>query len=318
MQEESKIYVYLKGSYYDCITSKGLDEREQLLAKALGETSIEEVIKNKFNNNREEYEKGIQEDTGLPYEIGLNSMLVGRKVISDEEYATYYIENGLNLKTDEEKEKEVINLIKEIDKEDITIEELRESINEQVNSGEYSTETECLDWTIWDYYNENELLKLKLITPRGEEKDLSYSVQDYFYEFNILGNINYISNDNTVKFIAKNHRGKTAELIIPIKMRGEWKTFKIKISDSDIRKYAFIEGQTWEEFIGNNMSTESGNYISKREDGSTFENYSKDIRYYNEEIYTWVGINTETGFNQVVPTDKIIADTVYEVEEIRR
>ena len=125
VQEGSQIYVYLKGSYYDYIASKKLDEKEQLYAEKLGEASIEEVIKNDFNNSREEYEKTIQEKTGFSYELGLNSILVQERIISNEEYGLYYTENVLNLKTDEEKEKELMKLNKEIFGMDKNIEEMR-------------------------------------------------------------------------------------------------------------------------------------------------------------------------------------------------
>ena len=82
VQEGSQIYVYLKGSYYDCIASKNLDEKEQLEAKACGKTSIEEVIKDNFNNSREEFEQAIQEETGFSsYEMALNVSLVVEEVI---------------------------------------------------------------------------------------------------------------------------------------------------------------------------------------------------------------------------------------------
>ena len=276
VEEGSQIYVYLKGSYYDYIASKDLDEKEQLYAEELGEASIEEVIKNDFNNSREEYEKTIQEDTGFPYEIGLNSILEQEGIIGEEEYGTYYIENVLNLKTDDEKEKEVINLVKEINKEDITIEKLREIINEQVNSGVCSTETEWLDGAIWNCYIKNGLLELNLITPNGEEQDLGY-IQNGISEFNITGaNIDYISENNTIKFTVKNYRGATSELLVPINA----KTFKIRISDTDIRTYKFIDGQTWKEFIGDSVKTQM-------KDGSFYlSRYG--IEYYCE------GINRES------------------------
>ena len=265
VQEGSQIYVYLKGSYYDYIASKDLDEKEQLFAEELGEASIADVIKKNCNNSREEYEKTIQENTGFPYEIGLNSTLVQRTVIDKEEYTTYYIENVLNLKTDEEKEKEFINLIKEIDKEDITIEELRKIINEQVSNGNYTSTTEWLNVFIWDIYTEEGLLELNLITPNGEEQDLGY-IQNYISEFNITGaNIDYISENNTIKFTAEDYKGRTSELLVPVNI----KTFKVKISDTDIRTYKFIDGQTWEQFIGN-----SGEKTTN--DGSLFVIYGND------------------------------------------
>ena len=334
VQEGSQIYVYLKGSYYDYIASKDLDEKEQLFAEELGEASIADVIKKKCNNSREEYEKTIQENTGFPYEIGLNSMLVQRKVIDKEEYTTYYIENVLNLKTDEEKEKEFINLIKEIDKEDITIEELRKIINEQVSNGNYTSTTEWLNVFIWDIYTEEGLLELNLITPNGEEQDLGY-IQNYISEFNITGaNIDYISENNTIKFTAEDYKGRTSELLVPVNI----KTFKVKISDTDIRTYKFIDGQTWEQFIGNSgeKTTNDGSLFLTYDTGeivlrineSTLT-YSKlnvrnsikiasldktkikvaDINY---KIYG-VWIRNENNLVMVKPTDKIVSNTVYEV-----
>ena len=308
MQEESIIFVYLKGSYYDYISSKSLDERENLFAKMVGKNSIEELIKDEYNNDRQSYESTVKANYPS-YEIALNSSLVEEGAINEEEYATYYIENILNLKTDEEKEKEVIRLAKEIE-EPISLEELRKIINEAVSNGGYTSDTEWLNEKIWDCYNENGFLKLSLTKPNGEKEELTYGMQNYWCAWNALYYINYVSNDNTMQFSAEDYRGKKAELIIP--MNSEWKTFKIKVSDSDIRKYGFIEGQTWEEFIGNNMTNSNGYYISKREDGSIFQNRSRGIRYNNMGL----GINTGTSSYGVLPTDKIISDTIYEINPI--
>lgn len=337
VQEGSQIYVYLKGSYYDYIASKKLDEKEQLYAEKLGEASIEEVIKNDFNNSREEYEKTIQEETGLPYEIGLNSILVEEDVVGEEEFAKYYIKNVLKLKTDEEKEKELIRLVKETG-ENITIEELRKIINEQVSNDNYPSTTEWLDIRIWGWYLEEGLLELNLITPNGEEQTLSYIVQDYGYRCDITDNIDYISNDNTIKFIAEDYKGRTSELLVPV--NANIKTFKVKISDTDIRTYKFIDGQTWEQFIG------SSGY-KKANDGSFFTFYDNEIILkINEatlidskinvknstkvasldktkikvaEIHYklyYICIRNGNNLVRVQPTDKIVSNTVYELETV--
>ena len=315
VQEGSQIYVYLKGSYYDCIASKNLDEKEQLGAKACGKTSIEEVIKDNFNNSREEFEQAIQEETGFSsYEMALNVSLVVAEVISWDEYGIYFIENVLKLKTDEEKEKEYIKLIKELANQDITIEELREHINEEVSNGNYSSNTEWLNEFIWSAYDSPSgtrgILEVKLIKPNKEEQELSYGTEkSYISEFNITtgDSSNYISENNTIKFTVKNHRGETSELLVPVNLN--LKTFRIKISDTDIRTYKFIDGQTWEQFIGNSENKykiDSGVFWFKSDTvlfgiAETFEYYCICIRNENNLVI-------------VHPTDKIDSNTVYEIE----
>lgn len=350
VQEGSQIYVYLKGSYYDYIALKKLDEKEQLYAEKLGEASIEEVIKNDFNNSREEYEKTIQEKTEFSYELGLNSILVQERIISDEEYGLYYTENVLKLKTDEEKEKELIKLNKKIYGMDGNIEEMREILKKEAEEMKVSY-TDILSFYIFDVHiNEfcdlwdGENLRVRVMLPNGGESIIAYTERfandgtEYISEFNIAEtNTDYISENNTIKFTAEDYKGRTSELLVPANA----KTFKIKISDTDIRTYKFIDGQTWEHFIGSSkeIKTSDGSIFLTYDTGeiglkineSTLTNSKLNVKNSTKiasldktkikmaeihyKVY-YICIRNGESLVRVKLEDKIIPNTVYELEEL--
>ena len=67
-EKNGEIRVYCQGDFYDFVTSKSKDEKEQGLAQELGKANIDELIAEKYNNNRNTYEKAMIELANNLYE----------------------------------------------------------------------------------------------------------------------------------------------------------------------------------------------------------------------------------------------------------
>ena len=176
----------------------------------------------------------------------------------------------------------------------------------------------------------NKLFTVDIITPNGESVEIYYAPiksgksYDCIYAYPISQNGNYT-------FKATNSKGRSSEITVPVNLdESKIKTFTLEISETETKTFSFVEGQTWEDFIG-----ESRIVII---DGVKFTNE----RDYN---YIEIDINQTTGFIQsgvkvasltsntikiamqvetpklyikngdsktkVLPTDKIVADGVY-------
>lgn len=175
------------------------------------------------------------------------------------------------------------------------------------------------------------LLTVNITTPNEDNIELYYAPiksgngDDCIYSYQISQNDNYT-------FKATNSKGRSCEITVPV--NDYIKTFTLEITKNgsqtvtETKTFSFIEGQTWEEFIG-----ESNKMII---DGVEFKCNYDDIRvslnstigYYKTQIkIASLNLNTikigevdnrpilhiKNGENKtkVLPSDKIVANGVY-------
>ena len=67
-EKNGEIRVYCQGDFYDFVISKSKDEKEQGLAQELGKANINELIAEKYDNDRNAYEKALIELVNEIYE----------------------------------------------------------------------------------------------------------------------------------------------------------------------------------------------------------------------------------------------------------
>ena len=168
------------------------------------------------------------------------------------------------------------------------------------------------------------LLTVNITTPNGESVDIYYepiksgSSDDYIYTYPISQNGNYT-------FKATNSKGRSSEITVPVE---NLKTFTLEISETETKTFSFVEGQTWEEFIGkDNTVTIDGvefdaTYVDIRVSlDSTIGYYKTNVKIASLNLNTIkIGMSDErprlyikNGENKtkILPTDKIVADGVY-------
>lgn len=267
----NEIVIYLENSIYDYVLQKSINEKEKQLAEEWFETSsIEDVIKNEFNNDRKQYEdevineanKRFEEDWNLisTYEGALNYIISYsyETEYSCTEFPKKILNINNNLKSDGEKEEKLANIL------GITIDEVHAGIQELAQDLEL-TYSQALDAQLFmleikDQNSIDEFTRadhVKITLPNKENDDIQYCEHGFtIYKVETSGNY---------KFIAENYKGKKSELTVPINED----IFKIKVSDDDIRTYVCFNGQTWEQFIGS-----SGEKTTN--DGSLFAIYDND------------------------------------------
>ena len=157
-------------------------------------------------------------------------------------------------------------------------------------------EAESLSNEEWE-----QLLTVNLTTPNKEKVELYYT-QIKSNEMNV-GLYNYsISQSGNYTFKATNSKGRNSEITVPVEIdENKIKTFTLKTSESETetKTFSFVEGQTWEDFIG-----ESGKVII---DGVNFKNTGNTIEFW---IFTLALIDGEDRIG-VSPTDKIVEDGIY-------
>lgn len=300
----NEILVYLEHSLYDYVSQKSLNEKEQIYAEIEFKASnIEDVIRDQFNNDREEYENFVIEDEDFDYgnygyEDALNSAVMWR--YNQEWYFLEFSKKILNInnisRTDLEKEDRIASI------ENVTKEEVRNVVQRMANKQNWSY-SKMLDLMLTQsemhQMSENDIdnaMNVKLTLPNGNV-EMFYYDDEYYYQTYEVGQY---------KFIAENYKGKKSDVTVPV----EGAKFKVRISDTDIRTYEFFPGQTWEDFIGGETE------IRVMNDGSKFYYYVYLVGYYNSSFETekvlWF---KNDAYDDVRIYNEIIADTTYDLVE---
>lgn len=301
----NEILVYLEHSLYDYVSQKSLNEKEQMYAKVkFKASSIEDVIKDQFNNDREEYESFVIEYEDLDYGNYRYEDALNLAVMEANELEWYFLEFSkkiLNInnisRTDLEKEDRIASI------ENVTREEVRNVAQMMANKQDWSY-SKMLDLMLTQseirQLSENDIdnaMNVKLTLPNGKIERFFYD-DEYYYQTHEVGQY---------KFIAENYKGKKSDVTVPV----EGAKFKVRISDTDIRTYDFFPGQTWEDFIGGETETRVMN------DGSKFYYYHYLVGYYNSSFETgkvlWFKNNS---YDDVNTDNEIIADTTYDLAEM--
>lgn len=150
-----------------------------------------------------------------------------------------------------------------------------------------------------------ELCTVDIITPDGETIQLAYSKEmsnvEYTYTYTTLQSGNYI-------FKATNSKGRSSEITVPMDIEDKIKTFSIKISETETREFKFYEGQTWKEFIGNNVE-EDMLYPSIKINGTVFID-RRIVFASTGEVLCWL-CKTENYYDRISSTDVIIEGGIY-------
>ena len=92
-----------------------------------------------------------------------------------------------------------------------------------------------------------QLLTVNVITPNGENVELYYSPID---RENTLYYLYPISQNGNYTFKATGSNGRSSEITVTVSVA--FKTFTFEISETETKTFSFIEGQTWNDFIGEN------------------------------------------------------------------
>lgn len=168
------------------------------------------------------------------------------------------------------------------------------------------------------------LVTVNIKTPNGENIELYYSPiksgnsdDDCIYSYQISQNGNYT-------FKATNSKGRSSEIIVPVEIL---KTFTLEIAETETKTFEFYDGQTWEDFIGeDNIITIDGVEFNKTSDciiiglnsttgyiqngikvASLGSNYKIAAVYRGNRLY----IKNGDSKTKVLPTDKIVANGEY-------
>ena len=147
---------------------------------------------------------------------------------------------------------------------------------------------------------QEKLFLISVTTENGENGILSYGEGGNFvYSFPIRQSGNY-------SFKATNGNGRSSEIVVPMEIdESQIKTFTLEVSETETKTFLFIEGQTWEEFTGNNSIIMTNQKVFKKEQNG--------IRCFNEDGSEsgFISIEGENGFRWVKPTDKIDENVKY-------
>lgn len=170
------------------------------------------------------------------------------------------------------------------------------------------------------------LLTVNVITPNGENVELCYFPRKregaLYYLYPISQNGNYT-------FKATNSKGRSSEITVQVEIdETKTKTFTLEISETETKTFSFIEGQTWNDFIGevneaniDGVRFKKGNSNIIIELDSTTAYIQKGIKVASLNLNTIkIGWMKDTyclcfidGENKtpVSLTDEIVADGVY-------
>lgn len=172
------------------------------------------------------------------------------------------------------------------------------------------------------------LVTVNIKTPNGENIELYYSPKKSgnsddgcIYSYQITQNGNYT-------FKATNSKGRSSEITVPVELdESKIKTFTLEISETETKTFSFVEGQTWEDFIGeDNIITIDGVEFNKKSNciiigsnsttgyiqngikvASLGSNYKIAKRHGENRLY----IKNGDSKTRVLPTDKIVANGEY-------
>ncbi len=144
------------------------------------------------------------------------------------------------------------------------------------------------------------LCTVNITASNGESVDIYYESiksgkrEDYIYTYPISQNGNYT-------FKATNSRGRSSEITVPVEIdESKIKTFTLEVSETETKTFSFIEGQTWEDFIG-----KSGEVVII--DGVEFLYFGDNTRFGS---YSLALIDGEDRI-KVLPTDEIVENGIY-------
>lgn len=121
----------------------------------------------------------------------------------------------------------------------------------------------------------NKLQTVNVMTPNGENVELCYAPMDreaaicYLYQ---------ISQNGNHTFKATNSKGRSSEITVSTSVA--FKTFTLKISETETKTFSFIEGQTWNDFIGEDYE--------KVIDGVEFSKSGESIRISQESTTGYI------------------------------
>ena len=115
------------------------------------------------------------------------------------------------------------------------------------------------------------LLTVNVITPNGENVELGYADISYLYLYPTSQSGNY-------KFKATNSKGRSSEITVSTSVA--FKTFTLEISETETKTFSFIEGQTWNDFIGEDYE--------KVIDGVEFSKSGESIRISQESTTGYI------------------------------
>lgn len=172
-----------------------------------------------------------------------------------------------------------------------------------------------------------QLLTVNVITPNGENVELYYSPID---RENTLYYLYPISQNGNYTFKATNSKGRSSGITVPVKIdETKTKTFTLEISETETKTFSFIEGQTWNDFIGENDEANIDGVRFKKdsphitiEQNPTTGYIQKSIKVASLNLNTikigkvtavtyWLLFIDGENKTLVSPTDKIVADGVY-------
>ena len=169
------------------------------------------------------------------------------------------------------------------------------------------------------------LLTVNVITPNGENVELYYSQIEeeaaLYYLYPISQNGNYT-------FKATGSNGRSSEITVTVEIdETKTKTFTLEISETETKTFSFIEGQTWNDFIGEAREANIDGVRFKKEGGMhiTIEQnpttgyIQKSVKVASVNLnkiklagrHKWLCLIGGENEIEVLLTDKIVIDGVY-------
>ena len=152
-----------------------------------------------------------------------------------------------------------------------------------------------------------ELITVNITTPNEENIKLLWLKDGNVPEgyANVYSYI--VEQSGNYTFKATNRRGRTSEITVPV----ETATFTLQLSETETKTFTFIEGDTWEGFIGNEGTITIDGVQFTRNSGSSIDidcaSLIKDSPSQSFILYMQDG-------NAVVQTDKIVTNGSYIVK----
>ena len=165
------------------------------------------------------------------------------------------------------------------------------------------------------------LLTVNVTTPNGENVELYYIPID---RENTLYYLYPISQNGNYTFKATNSKGRSSEITVSTSVA--FKTFTLKISETETKTFSFIEGQTWNDFIGENYEANIDGVRFKKdsphitiEQNPTTGYIQKSVKVASVNLNKiklavrpkWLFLIGGENETEVLLTDKIVADGVY-------
>ena len=172
------------------------------------------------------------------------------------------------------------------------------------------------------------LVTVNVITPNGENAEVCYHPIDreatlcYLYP---------ISQNGNYTFKATNSKGRSSEITVSTSVA--FKTFTLEISETETKTFSFIEGQTWNDFIGENNQKVYIDGVKFCKDGENIRISQESTTGYIQKSVKIASLNLNAikigmmdgrprlflidGENEILVslTDEIVADGLYAARE---